>query len=53
LATLSSNSSHRFARSAHAGLLDEQRGSEISVRAIDDVVLSVRTGSPVMSQQVS
>jgi pimeloyl-ACP methyl ester carboxylesterase len=53
LATLSSNSSHRFARSTHAGLLDEQRGSEISVRAIGDVVLSVRTGSPVVTQQVS
>ena len=50
LATLSSNSSHRFAHATHAALLDEQRGSVISVRAIDDVVQSVRTGSPVVTQ---
>jgi hypothetical protein len=50
LATLSSNSSHRFAHATHAALLDEQRGSVISVRAIDDVVQSVHTGSPIVTQ---
>jgi hypothetical protein len=49
LATLSSNSSHRLAHATHTALLDEQRRAEISVRAIDDVVQSVRTGAPVVT----
>jgi pimeloyl-ACP methyl ester carboxylesterase len=50
LAMLSSNSSHRLAHATHASLLDEQRSSKISIRAIDDVVKSVRTGSPVATR---
>jgi pimeloyl-ACP methyl ester carboxylesterase len=49
LAALSTNTSHRFARVTHAGLIDERHGSEISVRAIDDAVASARTGSPVVT----
>ena len=45
LAALSSNSSHRVADATHVGLLDDQHASEVSVRAIDDVVQSVRSGS--------
>jgi pimeloyl-ACP methyl ester carboxylesterase len=44
---LSAASSHRLAGATHAGLLEEQGGAETSVRAIDDVVRSVRTGSPL------
>jgi pimeloyl-ACP methyl ester carboxylesterase len=44
MAALSTNSSHRFADATHSGLLDEERGAEMSARAIDDVVQSVRTG---------
>jgi pimeloyl-ACP methyl ester carboxylesterase len=50
LATLSSNSSHRAANVTHAALLDQHHGSQISTRAIDDVVQSVRTGSPPATQ---
>jgi pimeloyl-ACP methyl ester carboxylesterase len=46
LAALSGNSSHRVADATHTGLLDDQRQSKVSVRAIDDVIHSVRTGSP-------
>ena len=49
-ASLSSNTSHRLAHATHAALLDGQRGSETSVRAIHDVVTSVRTGSPLVTQ---
>jgi pimeloyl-ACP methyl ester carboxylesterase len=45
LATLSSNSSHRVAGATHVGLLDDQSAAAISVRAIDDVVQSARTGA--------
>jgi hypothetical protein len=48
LAALSSNSQHRIADATHVGLLDDERASGISVRAIDDVVQSIRTGAPVM-----
>ncbi|HEV7649084.1 MAG TPA: alpha/beta hydrolase [Actinophytocola sp.] len=50
LAALSSNSSHRTAAVTHAALLDQQHGSQISARAIDDLVRSVRTGSPLATQ---
>lgn len=50
LAALSSNSSHRAANVTHAALLDQHHGSQISTRAIDDVVQSVRTGSPPATQ---
>ena len=46
LAALSGNSSHRVADATHVGLLDDQRQSKVSVRAINDVIQSVRTGSP-------
>jgi pimeloyl-ACP methyl ester carboxylesterase len=44
MAALSANSSHRQSDATHAGLLDEEGGSGVSVRAIDDVVQAVRTG---------
>ncbi|HEY6749286.1 MAG TPA: alpha/beta hydrolase [Mycobacteriales bacterium] len=47
LATLSSTSSHRLADTTHVGLLDEPDGAGVSVRAITDVVRSVRTGAPL------
>ena len=48
MATLSANSSHRYADAAHAALLDEERGADSSVQAIDDVVRAVRTGTPLL-----
>jgi pimeloyl-ACP methyl ester carboxylesterase len=50
LTTLSSNTSHRFAHLTHSALLDEEHGARISVRAIDDVVKSLRTASPLATQ---
>lgn len=47
LAALSTNSDHRIADATHAGLLDDETSSSISVDAIDDVVRSVRTHQPV------
>lgn len=47
LAALSNNSSHRLADATHVGLLADPHASGFSVRAIDDVVRSVRTGSPL------
>ena len=47
MATLSTTSSHRVADATHAGLLDEEAGARESVRAIEDVVRAVRTGSPL------
>ena len=47
LAALSSNSQHRTADATHVGLLDDEGASGISVQAIDDVVVSIRTGTPV------
>jgi pimeloyl-ACP methyl ester carboxylesterase len=45
MADLSTNSSHRLADAPHAGLLDEEDGAAVSVRAIDDTVQAVRTGT--------
>jgi pimeloyl-ACP methyl ester carboxylesterase len=50
LAALSTNSSHRAADVTHTALLDQQHGSEFSTRAIDDVVQSVRAGSPLATR---
>jgi pimeloyl-ACP methyl ester carboxylesterase len=50
LAALSSNSSHRAADVTHTALLDQQHGAQISTRAIDDVVLSARAGSPLATR---
>ncbi len=49
MATLSTNSSHRQADAAHAGLLDEASGARQSVQAIDDVVRAARTGTTLPS----
>ncbi len=45
MAELSTNSSHRHTDAPHAGLLDEEDGAAVSVRAIDDTVQAVRTGT--------
>jgi pimeloyl-ACP methyl ester carboxylesterase len=50
LATLSTNSQHRIADASHVGLLDDEGASGISAQAIDDVVRSIRTGTPVISR---
>jgi pimeloyl-ACP methyl ester carboxylesterase len=44
LAALSTSSVHRTVRSTHAGLLEDVRPAAASVRAITEVVSSVRTG---------
>jgi pimeloyl-ACP methyl ester carboxylesterase len=44
MAGLSTNSSHRQADASHTGLLDEEDGAAVSVRAIEDTVQAVRTG---------
>jgi pimeloyl-ACP methyl ester carboxylesterase len=44
LAALSTNRIHRVSDSTHTGLLEAQHGSADSVRAINDVIASVRTG---------
>lgn len=45
LAALSSNGVHRVVDSTHLGVLEDQRGSAEAVRAIDEIVTAVRTGS--------
>lgn len=45
MAELSTNSSHRQADAAHAGLLDEEGGAADSVDAVADVVQAVRAGT--------
>jgi pimeloyl-ACP methyl ester carboxylesterase len=50
LAALSSNSRHGLAQVTHDALIDDPDGSRISVRAINDVVASVRTSSPLVAQ---
>ena len=50
MATLSSNSRHSVVDATHPGLLSDQHGAESSVRAIEDVVHSVRTGQPLTSR---
>ena len=47
MAALSTNSTHWVADTTHVGLLDDAAGSIDSVRAITEVVTSVRTGSPL------
>jgi pimeloyl-ACP methyl ester carboxylesterase len=47
MAGLSTTSSHRFADASHAGLLDEEHGAQLSSRAIDDVVQTARTRTPL------
>ena len=45
LAALSGNSSHRLASASHQSLLANRQDSAVAVRAIEDVVRSVRTGT--------
>ena len=47
LAALSTNSLHRTVDSSHTGLLEDVRPAAGSVRAITEVVSSVRTGTPL------
>ena len=47
LAALSTNPVHRTVDSTHAGLLEDPGPAAASVRAITEVVTSVRTGSPL------
>jgi pimeloyl-ACP methyl ester carboxylesterase len=47
LAALSANSSHRLADATHASLLADRNASAVAVRAVEDVVESVRTGTPL------
>jgi pimeloyl-ACP methyl ester carboxylesterase len=49
LAALSGNSSHRFAHATHESLLPDQHAAESAVRAIDDVMQSVRSASPLVT----
>jgi pimeloyl-ACP methyl ester carboxylesterase len=50
LAMLSANSVRRTVRSTHEGLLEDVRPAAASVRAITEVVSSVRTGGPLPSR---
>ena len=50
LAALSPNSVQRTVDSTHAGLLEDVRPAAESVRAITEVVSSVRTGTPLPSR---
>ena len=45
MAGLSTNSSHRKADASHGGLMEDERGADISAHAINDVVQAVRTGT--------
>lgn len=47
LAALSTNSEHRTVSSTHEGLLEDARPAAASVRAITEVISSVRTGAPL------
>lgn len=50
LAALSTNSGHRVVDATHTGLLDDPASSRASVRAISDVIRSIRTNQPVTSR---
>jgi pimeloyl-ACP methyl ester carboxylesterase len=50
LAGLSSNSLHQVVDSTHMGLLEDQHGSAAAVRAIDDVIAALRSGSLLGNQ---
>lgn len=50
LAELSTNSQHRVVEATHEGVVDDEHSFEPSVRAIDDVVLSIRSGDPVATR---
>jgi pimeloyl-ACP methyl ester carboxylesterase len=48
MAALSTDSAHRHADAGHGALLGEERGAASSVRAVEDVVRAVRTGTPLL-----
>jgi pimeloyl-ACP methyl ester carboxylesterase len=50
LATLSTNSLHRHAAATHESLLDDQADSAAASKAIHDVVVSIRTSTPLASR---
>jgi len=50
LATLSSNSVHRTVHSTHPGLLEDVHPATASVRAITEVISSIRTSTPLGSR---
>jgi pimeloyl-ACP methyl ester carboxylesterase len=50
LAALSSNSVHRTVHSSHAGMVDDPHPAGAAVRAITDVVSSVRSGQPLAAR---
>jgi pimeloyl-ACP methyl ester carboxylesterase len=47
LATLSTNRVHRTVRCTHAGLIEDKAPAADSVRAVNEVVSAVRTGTPM------
>ena len=49
LAALSSNRAHRDVASTHAGLVEDERGSAESARAIAEVLSAVRFGTPLVA----
>jgi pimeloyl-ACP methyl ester carboxylesterase len=50
LARLSSNVRHTIGDVSHVGLLTDSAGSALSVQAIDDVITSVRTRTPLVAR---
>ena len=50
LAVLSTNSVHRTVHSTHEGLLEDVRPAAASVRAITQVISSVRSTTPLPSR---
>jgi pimeloyl-ACP methyl ester carboxylesterase len=50
LTALSTSSVHRIVPSTHEGLLEDARAAAASVRAISEVIASVRTGTPLRSR---
>ena len=47
MAHLSTNHTHVVVPATHVGLLEDTSGAAASVRAIDDVLTAVRTGTPL------
>ena len=50
LAALSAQRVHRVVDSTHAGMLEDEGGTAASVGAITQVVASVRSGAPLVTQ---
>jgi pimeloyl-ACP methyl ester carboxylesterase len=50
LAALSANSVHRYVTSTHLGLLEDVRPASAAVRALTEVISSVRTGTPLAAR---